>query len=468
MKLALIGGAGVRTPSMIDSLVRRHHEIPIRELVIHDIDPHKIDTIGAIVKHLVRQHGSPFRVETTTDFAKAVEGADFIYTAIRVGGEESRAIDERVALRHGVLGQETTGPGGFSMALRTIPVMLEYARIIERESPNAWVVNFTNPAGLITEALSNYTRLNLIGICDAPSALKLDIAKFLNEPADDIHLHYFGLNHLGWVNRVTVRGNDRLPYIIDHYDRFARSCPHMACFSPELIRQLRMLPNEYLYYYYYREQAVNHILSSPHTRGEQIAEWNRNLLAQLKEKLQEGDIEAAIALYADTMQKRQNSYMSAETGKAGNAGSMQHKPLDTSQASLENEGYAGLALSIMSAICNNKKTCLILNVPNRGTIADLRDDDVVEVPCMLDANGPVPLAAGALPDSVKGLIQSVKQYERYTVSAAVNGSYEDAVWALTVHPLVASYSLAQKIVDDYVQRHQPYLSKFGKKGVSHV
>lgn len=463
MKLALIGGAGVRTPSLIHDLVRRHDEIPIRELIIHDVSQDKISTIGAIVQHLAKKQGAPFKVEFTTDFTKAVQGADFIYTAIRVGGEEGRAIDERVALRHGVLGQETTGPGGFSMALRTIPVMLDYARIIEKEAPDAWVVNFTNPAGLITEALNKYTGLKIIGICDAPSALKLDIARFVGEPAADIHLNYIGLNHLGWVNRILVRGKDRLPELIDRYEQFTAVCPHMACFTPALIRQLRMLPNEYLYYFYYREQAVSHILNSPHTRGEQIALLNRKLLAQLKVALHQNNIEDAINVYSQAMMERENSYMSAETG---NAAKTQQEGSETS--GLENEGYAGLALSIMSAIYNNKRTSLILNVPNRGSIAELRDDDVVEVPCLLDGNGPIPLTAGVLPEGVNGLVQSVKQYERYTVSAAVNGSYEEALMALTVHPLVASHSLAERLVADYLTEHQPYLPKFGNKGVPHV
>lgn len=454
MKLTIIGGAGVRTPTMIADLIRKHRDIPIDLLSIHDVSQERIDVIGSIVKFLVHKQGAPFQVEFTTDIVEAVRDADFIYTAIRVGGEEGRAIDERVALRHGVLGQETTGPGGFAMALRTIPVMLEYARIIERYAPNAWVVNFTNPAGLITEALSKHTKLRMIGICDAPSAMKLDIAKFLGVPADSVYIQYAGLNHLGWINRVTVNGRDRLPEIIGNYDRFVRVCPHMACFSETLIRQLGMLPNEYLYYFYYREQAVDNILKSTQTRGEQVARINARLFAQLKETIASAGVEQAIGVYTAAMTERQNSYMSAETGR-------QHSPSGAAEQDMfENEGYAGLALSILSAIHNHRKTNLILNVRNDGVITGLDRDDIVEVPCVLDGNGPVPLAVGSMPDSVMGLIQSVKQYERLAVSAAVNGSYEDAVMALTVHPLVCSYSLAGKIVDDYLVEHRSYLPQF--------
>jgi len=454
MKLTIIGGAGVRTPTMISDLIRRHREIPIDTLSIHDVSEERIEVIGSIVRHLVRERGEPFRVEFTTDLVQAVSGSDFIYTAIRVGGEQGRAIDERVALSHGVLGQETTGPGGFAMALRTIPVMLEYARVIERHAPNAWVVNFTNPAGLITEALTKHTKLKMIGICDAPSAMRLDVAKFLQVPADAIHIDYSGLNHLGWVSRVMVNGEDRLPEIVANYERFAQVCPHMTCFSPLLIRQLGLLPNEYLYYYYYREQAVQHILGSKQTRGEQILRINTDLMSRLQSSLKQGGIEEAIGLYTAAMTERQNSYMSTETG------SKPQEKEPSAQDMFENEGYAGLAMSIMSAIHNNRKTNLILNVRNQGIVGFLQDDDVVEVPCLLDGNGPVPLAVGPLPDHAVGLVQTVKLYERYAVRAAVSGSYDDALTALTIHPLVCSHTLAKRILDDYLEQHKPYLPQF--------
>ncbi|WP_199617597.1 6-phospho-beta-glucosidase [Paenibacillus alkalitolerans] len=454
MKLTVIGGGSVRTPAMINDLIRRHKEIPIKLLAVHDVSFERIEVIGSIVRYLADKQGAPFKVEFTTDLVQAVRDADFIYTAIRVGGEEGRTIDERVPLSYGVLGQETTGPGGFAMALRTIPVMLEYARVIETYAPSSWVVNFTNPAGLITEALTKYTGLKIIGICDAPSAMKLDIAKYLNEPADSIHINYAGLNHLGWISEVRVNGKDRLPDIVNDYERFAEVCPHMASFSPSLIKRLNMLPNEYLYYFYYREQAVENILGSKQTRGEQILQINSALIARLKEMLAKDDIEQVMHAYTVAMMERQNSYMSAETGSKPHSGAHPDKDM------FENEGYAGLAMSILAAIINNRKTNLILNVKNKGIIDFLQEDDIVEVPCVLDGNGPTPLAVGEMPEHVKGLVQSVKQYERYTVSAAVSGSYDDAIMALTVHPLVGSHSLAKKIVDDYLERHKPYLPQF--------
>lgn len=455
MKLTLIGGGGVRTPLMVNGLIRWQNKIPIDHLVLYDTDKQKLQVIGKLVSHLVEKNGSPFRVEVTSNLRQAVQGADFIYTAIRVGGETGRVIDERVPLKYGILGQETTGPGGFSMALRTIPIMLEYAKVIEEVSPDAWVVNFTNPSGLITEALQKHTNLKIIGICDAPSSMKLEIAKFLGKSADDVYVNYFGLNHLGWINRIMVHGKDRLLEIIKRFDAFTEGFPHMSSFSKELIQQLNLLPNEYLYYYYYREDAVNNIRQSSHTRGEQIVSLNDTLLMQIEKALQEGKLEEALTTYESIMSERSSSYMSNETGTSHG------KEVVT----LEEEGYEGLAMSIIEGIVHNQKKILILNVPNKGIISDLRDDDVVEVPCMLDKNGPVPLAVGHIPDRVGGLIQSVKAYERLTVSAAVDGDYDQALLALTVHPLVCSHTLAKKILDDYLVEHEVYLQHFKRSSI---
>lgn len=456
MKLTLIGGAGVRTPLMVNGLVRWHQSVPIEKLVLYDVDEKKLQVIGELVSHLVREKGAPFQVEVQTDLRQAVSGADFIYTAIRVGGEKGRVVDEKIPLKYGVLGQETTGPGGFAMALRTIPVMLEMAEVIEKESPGAWVVNFTNPSGLITEALLKHSSLKVIGICDAPSSMKLEIAKFLGETPDDVYVHYFGLNHLGWVNRIMVKGEDRLPELLQKFEQFTKSFSHMASFSGDFIRQLGMLPNEYLYYYYYRDQTVRNIANSEKTRGEQIVSLNETLITQVSQALARGQLSQALDVYENIMSKRTGSYMQAETGSEPSG----------EQVTLESEGYEGLAMAILESVIHNEKDVLVLNVQNNGAISELRDDDVVEVSCVLDRNGPLPIAVGTVPDSVKGLIQSVKQYERLTVSAAVTGDYDEALFALTVHPLVCSQALAKSILDDYLEAHALYLPQFRNKGTN--
>jgi 6-phospho-beta-glucosidase len=452
MKLTILGGAGVRTPLIVSGLIRWNDKVPISKLVLYDIDSKKLRLIGALVKFIVQKSGNLFEVELSEDLTEAVKGANFIYTAIRVGGDEGRIKDEKIALKYGILGQETTGPGGFSMALRTIPVMLEFAKVIEKEAPDAWVINFTNPSGLIAEALYKHTKIKAIGICDAPSQLKVEIAKFFKEDEHAIYMNYIGLNHLGWVNSIRIRGKEVLHEVLNNYSKFIEGFPHMSCFSEDFIHRLKLLPNEYLYFYYYSDQAVHNISKSSFTRGEQIKQLNERLIQDLQMYVEANDWDKALNQYERIMNERNQSYMSNETGN-------RHS---TQSLTLQSEGYEGLAMSILSSIIHNKKTDLILNVPNNGAISDLQDDDIVEVTCMLDHNGPRPYAVGKLPHGVKGLVEIVKEYERLTVSAAVHGNYDDAVMALTIHPLVRSRPLAEKIVSSYLIAHSNHLPQFSQ------
>ncbi|UCZ52806.1 6-phospho-beta-glucosidase [Bacillus shivajii] len=452
MKLTLIGGAGVRVPLMVEGLIRWKGEVCIEELVLYDSNAEKLSIIGELVRHIVSNEGNPFQVKLTTELREAVQGADFIYTAIRSGGEKGRVIDERVALKHGVIGQETTGAGGFAMALRTIPAMLEIARVIEETAPEAWVINFTNPSGLITEALQKYTKLKMIGICDAPSSMKIGIAHYLKQKEEDVYINYFGLNHLGWVNKVLVNGTNQMLSILNNYDEFIEVYPHMKCFSNQLVTSLNLLPNEYLFYYYYQNQALLNMKNSTNTRGEQIVKLNRSLLEQLKEN--KGDMARSLCIYNEVMNERNSTYMTAETGSDENE----------TLGEMESEGYEGLAMSILSSIFKNKKKELILNVKNNGVIPELEHEDVIEVTCLLDNNGPKPLAVGEVPSSVKGLLVTIKEYERLTIEAAVEGDIEKAVMALTIHPLVNSNTIARDVVNDYLAQHKEYLPQFGDLG----
>jgi len=457
VKLLLIG-AGIRTPLLITGLIRRQDALGLREVVLYDSDAARLATMGAFVRHIEQARGARFRIAAAHDLAEAAAGASFIFSAIRVGQERNRIADERVPLKHGVLGQETTGPGGFAMALRTIPVLLDYARTIARVAPDAWFVNFTNPAGLITQALLGHTDLRVIGICDTPTSMQASLAHFLGRPADAVFVEYAGLNHLGWVRRVLVDGRDRLPEILRDYEALRAQSHEWALFDPALVRLYGLLPNEYLYYYYYRERAVAHILESGSTRGEQILGINEPLWQELHEALGAGQPERALAAYERRMLARSATYMARESGHA----------LEPSSAATESvfagEGYAGMAMAVMTAIGQRRKTTLILNVANRAALPDLAPDDVVEVPCLVDENGAVPLAQTPLPVSVRPLVHAVKAYERLTVEAAVTGSYDAALQALTIHPLVASYSLAKQILDEYLDVHAAYLPQFGQRG----
>lgn len=455
MKLTLIG-SGIRTPLLLNGLIRRSAALPVDEVVLYDTDPERLDVMGRFAAHFAQRRGARFNVRHSADFSDAARGADFVFSAIRVGQESHRIQDEQVPLRYEVLGQETTGPGGFAMALRTIPVVLEYASVLESVAPDCWLVNFTNPAGIITQALNQHSRIRAVGICDTPTAMGKTITRFLGVPPADTFIDYFGLNHLGWIRRVYVNGEDRAPELIDRYDELQAVSHEWRFFDPELVRLYGLLPNEYLYYYYYRERAVRNILASGSTRGEQILSINRQLWRTLSELLADDRCDEAVAAYEQAMVRRGSSYMRRESGQADD----EERP---DFALFEDEGYEVLAMAVMTAVASRQASNLILNVPNRGALPELDPSDVVEMSTFINEHTAAAIATGPMPDTVRPLVLAVKEYERLTVQAAVTGSYETALRALIQHPLVASYSLARCILDDYLAAHSPHLPQFAQR-----
>jgi 6-phospho-beta-glucosidase len=457
VKLTVIG-AGVRCPFILHGLADREQELGLSEVVLHDADADRLQTMEAIGGHLCRQWGAGFRVHAEPDARAALEGADFVFTAIRVGQERARALDEQVPLKYGVLGQETTGPGGFAMAMRTIPVMLDYARLISEVAPDALVVNFTNPVGIIVQALSDHTSVRVIGVCDGPIEMKRSVAAFLGVPSAEVHADYFGLNHCGWIHRVLVDGKDRLPEVLSRYEELRTRDESWRLFDTELVQTIGMLPMEYLYFYYSRSDTVEHIRRSGGTRGEQIVAIADALWPELAELVARGDLDGAERTWMRAMETRGSTYFARERGEDLVEGlDDDPEPEDT----FEGDGYEGLATAVITAAVRRLKVPLILNVPNRGAIPNLRDDDVVEVTCLTDEHGAHPLAQGSMPPEALAIIDPVKEYERLTVRAAVEGSYDLALKALLVHPLVGSYSVARSILDDYLSAHAEFLSYVG-------
>jgi 6-phospho-beta-glucosidase len=450
-------GSGVRTPYVLHGLAERQDELGLTDVVLHDVDDERLRVMAALGSHLCAEWGATFRVRGEPDARAAIAGARFVFSAIRVGQERARTLDEELPLKHGVLGQETTGPGGFAMAMRTIPAMLGYAHLIAEVAPDALLVDFTNPVGIIMQALTDHADVRAVGICDGPISMKRSVAAFLGVPGDEVHVDYFGLNHCGWIHRVLVDGRDRLPEVLDRFEDLQRSDEQWRLFDPELVRAVGMLPMEYLYFYYYRQRALEHILGSGGTRGAQIAAINEALWPALREHVDDGDLPGARAAWERAMDKREETYFARERGE--DVGSPE--PETEAAAMFEGEGYEGVATAVMIAAVRRRKVPLILNVPNRGAIAGLRDDDVVEVTCLADEHGTHPLAQGTIPDGARALVEQVKIYERLTVEAAVSGSYDTALRALLAHPLVGSYPLARAILDDYLSAHAEYLSHVG-------
>ncbi len=450
MKLAVVGGGGMRTPLLVAGLVERHERVPVRRVVLYDIDPDALAMVQTLAEAQLARRGRPFEVDTTTSLDEALDGADHVITSIRVGGLASRTIDEEVPLAMGVVGQETTGPGGWAMALRTIPALQAVKERLRRRSRAAWIINFTNPAGLITQALTAAGETRVIGICDSPLALAGRIAGHLGAPPEMLRVDYLGLNHLGWVRGVWTDGADRLPDILASDDAI-RTIYGRPLFEPEEVRRLGLLPNEYLHYYYHHDEAVRRMRASPQTRGQAVAEVAARLRADVRDAVARG--EDPLAVYEAAIFARRSSYMATETG--------QRRDLALMGGHVEG-GYARAAISVIEAIEDRAALGgagreVVINTLNRGSISDLEPDDVVEVPCRFDGSILRPRPMGALPDAVRDLVLRVKAYERATVAAAVRGSWADAVAGLALHPLVPSARVAGQIAEEYRRRHAPHL-----------
>ena len=443
MKIGVIGGAGVRTVIFINGLLKRYLQLGIDEVVLYDIDREKLAVIGRLCRHVVAREGASLVVRLAEDAEDAIRGMDYIVTTLRVGGDHSRVIDETVALRDGVIGQETTGVGGFSMAVRTIPVLLDYCALIERCAPEAWVFNFTNPSGLVTQALHAAGHHRVIGICDAPSSMKYRMAAALGVPEDALYVEFFGLNHLSWIRSVKVRGEEIMPRLIAD-DAFLASIQELAIFDPEVIRRTGLLPNEYLYYFYHREKALENIGQSDMTRGQTIERVNAAMFAELRGMDIDADPEAALQTFLYYMQLRENSYMSIESGAAA------RPMLEKGSLSVpEGMGYAGVMLDCVEGLQSDDGRTLVLSVLNDGCLPFLRADDVVETTCRVSRRGIEPVRQREVPELCELYIRLLKRYERLTVQAVREGSEARAVDALALHPLVNSYSLAKKLIADY-------------------
>lgn len=451
MKLTIIGAGGIRTPLIVQAIFKRQENLGFSELALMDIDSGHLELIGALTSQIEQTGSKRLQVTRTTDPIEALSGADFVITTFRVGGIESRVIDERVPLSYGILGQETTGPGGFAMGIRSIPVLLEYVELMEKHCPEAWLINFANPAGMLTEAVVRNTGWNrVVGICDGPASMHSLISAVLQAIPEDVYLDYFGLNHLGWVSKVLYQNQDRLPGLIDLVKSMS-TVPGLP-FDADLITSLAMIPNEYLYYYYYNTQAVKNILEAPECRGEQVARENLKLFSDLQGKYIRNDLPGMLAVYQAYQVSRNNSYMVKETGRSHDLSGL---GLDVTE-SLTEEGYAGVALNLIAGLVGAAPRLLILNIPNHGAVAGMEDQDVVEVPAIVSRDRILPGAIGRVPTHCLGLMQQVKHYERLTIQAAVEKSYQLALMALTSHPLVRDYSIAKSILDEYIRKHGTY------------
>ncbi|MBW5483041.1 6-phospho-beta-glucosidase [Streptomyces bambusae] len=438
----MLGGGGFRVPLVYGALLGDRGEGRVRHVTLYDEDPGRLTAMTRVLADQAAPVPDAPAVTATGDLDEALRGADFVFSAIRVGGLDGRAADERIALGHGVLGQETVGAGGIAYGLRTVPVAREIARRIARTAPDAWTINFTNPAGLVTEAMAEELGDRVIGICDSPVGLGRRIARLLGVDPRDAWIDYAGLNHLGWVRGLRVRGRDELPRLLADTATL-ESFEEGRLFGADWLRSLGAVPNEYLHYYYFNRETVRAYQEAKQTRGAFLRDQQRAFYAEAGRPGQPPG--AALAAWDRTRAEREATYM-AENREAAGAG-------ERDADDLESGGYERVALALMRAIARDERATLILNVRGRGLLAPLDAEAVVEVPCLVDAGGAHPIAVDPLPDHATGLVTSVKAVERAVLAAAAGGSRADAVKAFALHPLVDSVTVARRLVEDYAAEH---------------
>ena len=435
IKIVTIGGGSSYTPELVEGFIKRYDELPIKELWLVDIEEgkEKLEIVGTMAKRMVEAAGIDCTVHLTLNRREALADADFVTTQFRVGLLDARAKDERIPLSHGVLGQETNGAGGMFKAFRTIPVILDIVKDMKELCPNAWLIDFTNPAGMVTEAVLKYGNWDkVVGLCNIPVGAKKQAAEKSGMAEEDLFFKFAGINHFHWHRVWDKAGKEITDELLDKYYKNGEEALvaniDNAEFIYEQVKNLHMIPCPYHHYYYITGEMLEH----------QIEDYKKNgTRAEVVQRLEESLFE----LYKDP--------------------NLDHKP-----AELEKRGgayYSDAACEIINSIHNDKKTIMVVSTRNNGTISELPYDCAVEVSSIITAHGPEPLNWGAFPAAQRGYLQMMKSMEELTIEAAVTGCYATALQAFTQNPVVPSGKLAQTILDELLVAHEKHLPQFADK-----
>lgn len=419
VKVAVAGGGSTYTPELVEGFVRRADRLPVDELVLLDIDPERLEIVGGVAGRMLERAGYGGRLHLSADAEEAVDGASFVIVQLRVGGQAARLLDETIPPRFGCVGQETTGPGGFAKGLRTIPVVLDLAELTARRgAPGAWIVDFTNPTGMVTQALLDEGH-RALGLCNVAINLQRHFASRFGVEPERVELEHVGLNHLSWERAIRVDGVDRLPELLaSSLDELARE----ADLPAELIRAIGAIPSYYLRYYYLLNEILEQQKSGP-TRAEEVIEIEARLLEMYRDP--------ALAEKPALLERRGGAY------------------------------YSEAAAQLVASLVAGTGDVQVLNVRNGGAIPNLADDDVVEVAARVDGDGAHPLPVGPLSDDMLGLVEHAKAYERLTIRAATSGDRSVALKALLSNPLVPDYPTASALLDAILDANREHLPRFG-------
>ena len=478
MKLTILGGGGFRVPLVHEAVATAATGLTVDEIALHDVDPERLATISAVIEEQGARLAAEGRavalprLVATTDLREAVTGADFVFSAVRVGGAEARTIDERVALGLGLLGQETIGPGGLAYALRTIPVALEIARTIAELAPSAWTINFTNPAGIVTEAMRSVLGDRVVGICDTPIGLVRRVGRLLG--ADLVagergaEVDYVGLNHLGWLRSVRLEGTERLPGLLAD-DAALEEIEEARLIGKDWVRADGALPNEYLFYYLHTSDAIERITGAATTRGEFLAKQQGDFYLAAAEADGRGPEARAAAscctspldLWRETLHEREATYMAESRDE------------ERREEDVAGGGYQEVAMRLMTALATGRPERMILDVGNIAAgredapaseriVPELPADCVLEVLCEVDGDGVHPLPIAPVELGRLGTMSTLRAAERKILEAATTGSREAAWQGFSTHPLVSSPELGRKLLEGYEAGHPQIAALFGR------
>lgn len=424
INVTVIGSGSTYCPELVDGFLQRQNSLKLKRLVLMDIDERKRSIVGSLCVRMIKNAGVDCEVVMTDDLDKALEGADFVVTQIRVGKLHCRYLDEQIPIKYGLIGQETTGIGGFFKALRTIPVIGHICERIEAICPDAWLINFTNPSGIITDFVLNNTNVKCMGLCNVPIDMIDDVKEAVGEDAE---ITYLGLNHLSWITSVMKDGEEKLYDLFDEgYAPKVMANIQDDGFDVECLKAVGGIPSSYLQYYYCRDAKIEHLKNDEKCRAQVCMEIEEQLLEMYKDE-----------------------------------------KIVTKPALLDKRGghkYSLAACSLIDSIANDKKDVHVVNILNNGTLPFMDDDDVVEIAAVIGADGakPVPVRK-TWNRHMEGLMKVVKEYEKYTVEAAMNGDDSAAMNALMIHPLVGDYKRAHRCYYEMKQAHMDFLPQFFKK-----
>lgn len=427
LKVVVIGGGSSYTPELIEGFILNYATFPVTEIVLVDIPEgrNKLAIVGQLAKRMIEKSGLPIKLDLTLDRRSVLADADFVTTQMRVGRLEARGWDESIPLKYNMIGQETTGAGGMMKALRTIPVLLEICKDMEELCPEAWLLNFTNPAGMVTEAIHKHSRIKSIGLCNSPIAAYKWLSSLYQVPVEQIQCEFAGLNHLHWISSITVNGESKLDELLNNQDGYsAKNVPQYA-WNGSLLRSLRAIPSYYLKYFYLQREILAEQQAAA-AKGETRAETVQRLEDELFEIYQDPNLSEK----PKQLEQRGGAY------------------------------YSEAAVKLMNSLYNDSGDIQTLNVPNQGVLDFLPDDACIEVNCVVTKEGPIPQPVAIVPAAAKGLIHAVKVYEQLAIEAAVSGNRDTALLALAHHPLVDSTNDAQRMLDEMLEQNKAYLPQF--------